>query len=142
MKSGYTVSSSIFTILITSLLQITFCIANAAEENSQAQTNPESAVESDIAESKSPWQYNQQQLAENHPASDTIWLDVEGQKALALKYQRQDLEAKGNIILITAEGENPAHHRLAFSLSSQLSQLGWTVITVTPPATDYAKEMP
>ncbi|MDH5434708.1 MAG: alpha/beta hydrolase family protein [Gammaproteobacteria bacterium] len=142
MKSGYTVSRPFYTILITTLLQITFCMAYAAAENSQAETNPESVVESDITESISPWHYNQQQLAENHPANEAIWLDVEGQQALALKYQRQDVEAKGNIILITAEGENPAHHRLAFPLSSQLSQLGWTVITVTPPATDYAKEMP
>ncbi len=124
-------SSSIILSLILGL----FSLAHSAEEQTEtaAQTqNPAPVVSRPV-----PWSANPQQIAMENPADEVAWLDIDNEKYLVLKYWAKGKKKRGTIILLHAQGENPAHPRLIQPLARQFSHFGWQVLAPYFPDEDF-----
>ncbi|WP_196140065.1 DUF3530 family protein [Aliikangiella sp. G2MR2-5] len=120
-----------FTIILSILLS-----KNALSQEQEA--NSASGQESELPPAVSfSFSTDLQYLSKNNKADEAEWIDIAEGKILLLKYLSKGRKDRGNAIILHAQGENPAHQRLTFPLSTQLSSLGWQVWVPAIPEPDY-----
>lgn len=108
----------------------------SSEENNSSSVAPES----DLAiETKATIQFSvDNTVLESLAKSDeTIWIDVDTNKHLVLKYRGKGKKQRGNVLLLHSKGENPNHSRLIQPLANQLVNLGWNLFIPNIVQPDY-----
>jgi len=101
-----------FIILLVCFIDVMSLNAEEATSNQQAEIN--FAVKNEV-------------LALNNSADEPIWIDLNQEKHLILKYLPKGRKERGNVLLLHTDGENADHPRLIRPLAKQLSRLGWTL---------------
>ncbi len=126
------------------LLILMFFIGYSSIVTSAETTPPNESTQAQAPEQTSTtitpkltWPVNQQDLSKQSQASEKLWVEVEGEPLLVLKYWAKGRKLRGDVLLIHAQGENADHPRLILPLAVQLSNLGWQVFVANLPLQDY-----
>jgi len=130
------------------LITFIFLFFVAKIYSQESNTQPEGSPQVDNTKSlKENSQVNSfllfsEKLAELSGADERLWINIDENKNLLLKYISPAKKKRGNILMLHSQSENVLHPRLMEPLTKQLLSLGWNVFIPNLMSEDYPKNIP